>query len=166
MLIRGSCWLAFDVAILTSSFGLFYSKVQYHQHAVPMVKNCKHVSFRGFRQPMFFQWVQAFIVNSEWLFRSSKPCVGRVFVAVLFLCCHHSAIFKLQYAMDVRRKRTTYLVFHAILFFRGLFVSYCRSFVPGFVFLQTCDTCLSVFITKEILYINHRIMEGDIVSGP
>jgi hypothetical protein len=47
VLIRGSSWLTFDAAILTSSFGLFYSKVRHLQHDVLMVKDYKLVSFGG-----------------------------------------------------------------------------------------------------------------------
>ena len=40
MLIKGRSWLAFDAAISTSSFGLFYRKVRKFQHSVLMVKDC------------------------------------------------------------------------------------------------------------------------------
>jgi hypothetical protein len=53
MLIRESTWLAFDAAILTSSFGLFYRKVQDLQYSVLMVNDCKPVFLEKFLQPMF-----------------------------------------------------------------------------------------------------------------
>jgi hypothetical protein len=43
VLIRGSSWLAFDVAISTSSFGQLYSKVWHLQNSVLMMKDCKPV---------------------------------------------------------------------------------------------------------------------------
>ena len=54
-----------------------------------MVKDCKPASFGGFLQPMFFKWVLDLVICGEWLFRSSKPCLTRVFAGVLFLCCLH-----------------------------------------------------------------------------
>ena len=68
VLIRGSSWLVFDVAISTSSFGMFYSKVPHLQHVVLTVKDCKPASFEGFLQLMFFQCVLDLVVSNEWLF--------------------------------------------------------------------------------------------------
>ena len=85
MLITGSNWLAFDVAILTSSFGLFDRKVQNLQYSVFMVKHCKPVFLEGFLQPMFFQWILDLAISNEWILWSSKPCLARVFAGGPFL---------------------------------------------------------------------------------
>jgi hypothetical protein len=53
ILISGSSWLAFNVAISTS-FGLLYSKVWHLQNFVLLVKDCnKSAFFREFLQQMF-----------------------------------------------------------------------------------------------------------------
>ena len=85
---------------------------------------------------MFFQWILDLIVSSEWILRSSKPCLARVFVGDPFLCCLCRAIFKLRQVVDVRKWKKTDLVFDVILYFRGCFVSFCPSFVVAFVFLE------------------------------
>jgi len=55
-----------------------------------------------FLQPIFFKWVLDLVVSSEWLLRSSKPCLARMFADVPFLYCQ---------AVDERRKKTTDLIF-------------------------------------------------------
>ena len=52
--IRGSSCLAFDAAVLTSSFGLFYIKVRNLPHSVLILKNSKIVFLAGFLKPMSF----------------------------------------------------------------------------------------------------------------
>ena len=122
VLIRESNWLAFDEAISTSSFGLFYHKVRNLRHSVLMVKDCTSVFLGGFLQPIFFQLILDLVVCSECSFRSSKPCMARMFAGGPFLCCLCSAIFKLRRAVDVRKNKMTDLVFDILLYFRGRFV--------------------------------------------
>jgi hypothetical protein len=74
-----------------------------------------------------------------------------MFVGGPFLCCLCSVIFKLRHIVDVRKNKTTDLVFDILLYFRGGFVSFCPSFVLVYVFLeiyQMGNTLLSVFIRK------------------
>ena len=70
----------------------------------------------GFLQPIFFKWVLDLVVSSEWLLRSSKPCLARMFADVPFLYCLFNAIFKLRQAVDDRRKKTTDLIFYVLFF--------------------------------------------------
>ena len=58
VLIRGSSWLAFDAAILTSSFGPHYNNVQHLEFSVLMVKNCKPVFLEGFSSRYSFSGFQ------------------------------------------------------------------------------------------------------------
>jgi hypothetical protein len=92
------------------------------QHTVLMVKNCKPVFLEGFLQPMIFQWILDLVVSGECLFRCSKPCLVRMFSGVHFLCCLHSVIFKFRQTVDVRRRKTTNLIFDVLLLLRGHFV--------------------------------------------
>jgi hypothetical protein len=55
--------LAFDAAILTSSFGQIYRKVRNLHHSVLMVKDCKSVFLGEFLQPMFIQWILDLVVS-------------------------------------------------------------------------------------------------------
>jgi hypothetical protein len=106
----------------------------------------------GFLQPMFFQSILVLVVRGKCFLWSSKPCLARVFACVPFLHCLWSVIFKLWQIVDVRRKKTTDLVFNVLLFFRRRFVSFCSLFVLAFVLLEICQmwsTLLSVFYKKE-----------------
>jgi len=142
VLIRGSSWLGFDAAILTSSFGPHYNNVQHLEFSVLMVKNCKHVFFGGFLRPMFYQWIPNLVVRGEWLLQSSKPCLARVFACVPFLYCLFNAISKLRQTVNVRRNKMTDLVFDVLFFLRG------RFFVLSSVFC-TC-LCFPSFIYKNM----------------
>jgi hypothetical protein len=113
--IEGSSQMAFFTAISTFSCGLFYCKVWHLQYSVLMVKDCKPVLLGGFLQPMFFQWVLDLVVSGEWILRSSKPCIARVFAGVPFLCRLFSVFFNLRQAMDDQRKKMTVLNFNVLL---------------------------------------------------
>ena len=90
---------------------------------------------------MFCQWIPNLVVRGEWLLQSSKPRLAMVFACVPFLCYLFSAIFKLRQAMDVRRKKTTDLVFDVLFFLREVVF-----FVLSSVFC--IGTLLSVIIKK------------------
>jgi hypothetical protein len=65
VLIRGNSWLAFDVAISTSSFGLLYNRVWHLQDSIMMVKDYKPAFLGWFLQLMFFQWVLDLVVSDK-----------------------------------------------------------------------------------------------------
>jgi len=110
-------WLSMRQSQPRSCFGLLYSKIRYLQNSVLMVNDCKPTSLRGFLEPMFFQWFLGLVVSNEWLLRSSKAYLVRVFAGVPFLCCLFSAIFNLLQAVDDRSKKMTILIFDVFLFF-------------------------------------------------
>jgi hypothetical protein len=87
-----------------------------------MVKDCKSVFLREFLWPIFFPWVIDFVVSDEWILRSSKPCMARVFAGVPFLCCLFSAFFNLQQAMGDQR---TKMAFDLQCTLKGHFVLSC-----------------------------------------
>jgi hypothetical protein len=94
--------IGFNAVVSTSLFGLLYNNVQYLQHSILMVKNCKPVFSVGFLQPMFYQWILNLVIRGEWLLRSSKPYLAWVFASVPVLCCLFNTISKLWHAMDVQ----------------------------------------------------------------
>jgi hypothetical protein len=128
VLIRESSWLAFDVAISTSSFGLFYCMVWNLQHFVLIVKDCKSMFLGEFLQLMLFQWIVDLVVSSEWILWSPKTCLAMVFAGGPFLCCLCSAIFKLYQAVDVQKGRRPIWSLMYSYFFRDCFVSFCLCF--------------------------------------
>jgi hypothetical protein len=77
--------IGFNAVVSTSLFGLLYNNVQYLQHSILMVKNCKPVFSVGFLQPMFYQWILNLVVRG-----------------VPVLCCLFNTISKLWHAMDVQ----------------------------------------------------------------
>jgi hypothetical protein len=84
ILISGSSWLAFNVAILTS-FGLLYSKVWHLQNFVLWWRIV--ISLRSLEgsSSKCSQWILDLVVNGEWLLWSLKPRLVGVFASTPFL---------------------------------------------------------------------------------
>jgi hypothetical protein len=68
--------------------------------------------------------------------RSSKLCVVIAFAGAPFPCCLSSAFFKLRWTTNFGRKKTTKVLFNAILFSLRRCLSSCPSLLLPIVFLD------------------------------
>ena len=108
------------VGYLWSDFDIFLRVLLRHDLVSPTL-----VLSGVMHQPMLLQRVLDLFSSREWLLRSLKPIMARMFVGVAFLYCRLSAIFNLR--KMVYNLKEASMIFKVIYF---LLVILCLVVIP------------------------------------